>query len=73
MPLFILGFVIFGITFSLATARHQHRFNEGSTRKDQPGHVGLWVLLCGLLWPLMLLAGLHNGWRLAQARRAGKR
>ncbi len=70
MNLFILAFIVFGIVFGLATAGHQQRFNEGRCEGAQQGHRGLWVLLCSLLWPLFLLAGLHNGVRLVLARRA---
>jgi spore maturation protein SpmA len=70
MNFFILAFIVVGIVFGLATAGHQQRFNEGRCEGAQQGHRGLWVLLCSLLWPLMLLAGLHNGVKLLLARRA---
>lgn len=69
MNLFILAFIAFGIVFGLATAGQQQRFNEGRCDGAQQGHRGLWVLLCSLLWPLFLLAGLHNGVRQMLARR----
>jgi hypothetical protein len=70
MNLFILAFIVVGIVFGLATANHQQRFNEGRCEGAQQGHRGLWVLLCSLLWPLMLLAGVHNGVKLVLARRS---
>ena len=70
MNLFILAFIVVGIVFGLATAGQQQRFNEGRCEGAGQGHRGLWVLLCSLLWPLMLLAGLHNGLRLVLSRRS---
>lgn len=73
MNLFILAFVLVGIAFGGLTAGHQQFFNEGRCQSAGQGHRGLWVLLCSLLWPLMLLAGLHNGVKLVLARRGAQR
>lgn len=68
MNIWITAYLAIGIVFGLATSRSQHYFSEGSTR-EAPGPVWLWVAICSFLWPLLSLSGLHNGVRLARARR----
>lgn len=69
----ILGALMFGALFGVATYAHRHLFNEGPTKKDADddgwrGRV-FWVLVCTFLWPLMLLSGGYGLFREQQRRR----
>ncbi len=83
MTLAIVGFLVFGACFGLATFTRRHLFSEGPTTRVEakPGDLAngrvMWVLICTFLWPVMALTGLHSLWLLARrraaARRAGRR
>ena len=75
----IIGFLIFGALFGLATYSRRHLFSEGPTRRPAEGQRGIadgrlmWVLICTPLWPLMVLTGAYSLWRLARAPRDRRR
>jgi hypothetical protein len=74
----VLGFVLLGLAFGLLSASRRHWFSEGVTRPDADDPRGerreraLWVLLCSLLWPLMLLTGLHSWWLMSRRARSAR-
>ncbi|MBL8328179.1 MAG: hypothetical protein JNJ71_04955 [Rubrivivax sp.] len=70
----ILLFLLLGACFGVLTATRRHLFSEGVTAqaeedvREERRQRALWVLLCTVLWPLMLLTGLHSWWLMARRR-----
>ncbi len=79
MTLYIVGFLVFGALFGLATFTRRHLFSEGPTTRVEakPGDFAngrvMWVLICTFLWPVMALTGVHTAWLLARRRVAARR
>jgi ATP/ADP translocase len=75
----IVLFLLFGALFGLVTFPNRHLFSEGPTTRDESGSAGAlrarlgWTLLCTMLWPIMVLTGLHSIWLLARRRAAAAR
>ena len=74
MNLAIVVFFVLGFCFSLATYSSRHLFSEGPTQRNDESKTDLmngrlmWTLICTVLWPLMVLTGLHSWWILARRR-----
>jgi hypothetical protein len=73
MIVLFLAFVAFGASFGLVTFSRRHLFSEGPSRQghsddDTLAQRVIWVLVCGALWPLMLLTGAVSLWRLRGVR-----
>ncbi len=72
MPMLpVLIFAALGLLFGWATYPRRHLFSEGHARQrrgdDDPlDSRTVWVALCSLLWPLMVLSGLFGAWRRAR-------
>ncbi len=80
MTSIVLLFVGLGVVFGVLSASRRHLFSEGvspqsddSDAKDELRQRALWVLLCSLLWPLMLMTGLHSWWLLSRRRAQARR
>jgi hypothetical protein len=79
MTLAIIGYLVFGACFGLATFTRRHLFSEGPTTRvdaksgDFANGRLMWVLICTFLWPVMALTGLHTAWLLARRRAAARR
>jgi hypothetical protein len=75
----IVLFLLFGALFGLVTFSNRHLFSEGPTTRDESDSAAVlrarlgWALLCTMLWPIMVLAGLHSIWLLARRRAAAAR
>lgn len=79
VTVWILGYVLLGAGFGLATYSRRHLFSEGPSRPAATAARNLldgrlaWALICSALWPLMALTGLVSACTLARARARQRR
>jgi hypothetical protein len=71
----IVGYLVIGAVFGLATFSRRHLFSEGPTRstgtarRDALDGRIVWTLLCIGLWPIFALTGVYSLWRQSRKRR----
>jgi hypothetical protein len=72
---YIYAFLMFGACFGWFSFPYRHLFSEGPTQSKAAQEMNVfdgrtfWVLLCGFLWPIMLLTGVNTAWVLFRRRR----
>ena len=79
MTVTLVVFFALGACFGLITYSQRHLFSEGPTRRAEERKPNLmdgrlmWTLICTMLWPIMVLTGLHSWWILARRRAVAAR